>query len=92
MTDIRPFAQRPAEPLAAIRGDEVAILRDELAKAQAQITDLMGRAHTAEIGERYYRDLYRGALLAHRHVTRERDQARAHAQAIGEQQPVWEGP
>ncbi len=90
MASIRPFATRPA---VADRGSEVAILRDELAKAQADVARLLTRVQGAEAGEAHYQRLYRSMLMAYADVARERDQARLLVQAMGEQAPCWEsGP
>lgn len=93
MTDLRSVRPLSSQPTPAIRGDEVAILREAIATEQARVVELLQRVQAAEQGETHYKRLYRSMLMAYAEVARERDDARAHAQAIGEQAPVWEsGP
>jgi hypothetical protein len=92
MPDLRPQNNHAADPMLAVRGSEVAILREAIAEAQAQVVELAQRVVDAEQSERYYRGLYRALLREYAVMHQQRNQARAHAQAIGEQQPVWEAP
>jgi uncharacterized coiled-coil DUF342 family protein len=82
VADIRPIRPAPSDPLTALRGDEIAILREMIADAQAQILGLAERVVDAEAKVKHYRGLYEAILEQYGLMKEQRDQARADADAM----------